>query len=619
MTPSSGTTPAVVKVSIDPNVYQSQNGTTVVQLTLASAAAVNVPLPVRLLINNRNPDQRGSFVNVPGNLVDLLADPVRNRFYVLRQDRNQVLVFDGSTYSQVATLKTYNTPMQMAVTFDRKYLLVGHDDSQLAAVYDLDTLEQQSPIVFPFGHYPRSLASSGKAMLGMSRLADGTGTIDVVDFAGRRADTLTSLGIYENKLHVGTVLQATPNGASVLAAAPDGSAMLYSANSDTFVVSRKDLGKVQGAYAASSYDMFVVDNVVLNASLVAVRRMETGSGISTGFVFVDQTGFRTTSPGAAAPGVIQRVDPLSGAVIRPTRLIESPLLAPAGAAAAGSTPSSGSTASGTSTPEGTFLRSLAALYNRSAVISLTTSGFTLIPWNYDAAVAPPRVDRLVNAADGTLPVAPGGLITVYGSQFSPVNIATKEIPLPTALGESCLTVNGVAVPMLFVSPTQINAQLPFNVDGSSVLVLRTPGGVSDNFYFTVLPTAPSVFLSGTAGPETGIPTVVRALNGELVTGSNPIHPGDRIVIYATGLGRTDPATDAGLPSPSNPLASAIIVPQVTLGGVPLVIEYAGLTPGEIGVYQINADVPSRVPEGMEIPLVITQGGGSTTLIVRVVK
>ena len=90
-----------------------------------------------------------------------------------------------------------------------------------------------------------------------------------------------------------------------------------------------------------------------------------------------------------------------------------------------------------------------------------------------------------------------------------MNIATREMPLPTALGESCLTVNGVPVPMLFVSSTQINAQLPFNVDGNATMVLRTPGGVSDTLNFTVLPTAPSVFRTGTAGPETGIPTVIR--------------------------------------------------------------------------------------------------------------
>jgi uncharacterized protein (TIGR03437 family) len=72
-------------------------------------------------------------------------------------------------------------------------------------------------------------------------------------------------------------------------------------------------------------------------------------------------------------------------------------------------------------------------------------------------------------------------------------------------------------------------------------------------------------------------------------------------------------------SPSDPLAGAVIHPTVTLGGVGLDILYAGLTPGSVGLNQINATVPKSVPLGLSLPLVITQGGSSTTLNVRVVK
>jgi uncharacterized protein (TIGR03437 family) len=266
-----------------------------------------------------------------------------------------------------------------------------------------------------------------------------------------------------------------------------------------------------------------------------------------------------------------------------------------------------------------FTRTLAPLADQSAVISLTVSGFTVLPWDYDAAVAPPQITSVVNAADGTTPVAPGGLISVYGQQMSPVNIATQEIPLPTALGESCLTVNGVAVPMLFVSAQQINGQLPTNVDGSATMILRTPGGISDSFYFSILPAAPSIFLTGTAGPETGLATVFRDDNGELITPTNPIHPNDTITIYATGMGLTSPAVGSGMPGSADPLSNTVIAASVTLGGVPLNVLYAGLVPGEVGVYQVNASVPSGVPQGMEVPLVVAQAGSSTTLSVRVVN
>ena len=68
-----------------------------------------------------------------------------------------------------------------------------------------------------------------------------------------------------------------------------------------------------------------------------------------------------------------------------------------------------------------------------------------------------------------------------------------------------------------------------------------------------------------------------------------------------------------------PHIAAVIAPTVTLGGAQMSVEYAGLVPGSIGLYQINAVVPRTAPAGLEIPLVVNQGGSSTTLSVRVVK
>ena len=628
ISPSSGITPATVQVRVDPTAFQNQNGTLAVALTMSSVAAIDLPPQtpqIRLLINNRNPDQRGTFVNVPGYLTDLLADPVRNRFYIVAQDTDQVLVFDSTSYTQIAALKTSATPTQIAFTFDRKYLVIGHDNAQQAWVYDLDSWQRQDPIQFPPGHYPRSIAESGKSMLALTRsvAADAPGTIDRIDFVARRGITLPSLGVYKNTVNPNGVLAPAPNGGAIFVVMPDGNVMLYDANADTFTVSRKDFPSLSGAYAASSYQSYVVGSNLLNESLVPAGVLETASGAPSGFAFIDQGGFRTTTSSLSAPGIIESFDPTqSTAISKPTRLVEAPLL-PVSSAAAQSTGGSVATFppdSGSGTGVGmNFIRSLAPLYDRSAIISLSVSGFTVLPWNYAAAVAPPKISAVVNAADGTLPVAPGGLISVYGQQMSPVNLATSEIPLPTALGESCLTVNGVAVPLLFVSSQQINGQLPFNVDGNAQMTLRTPGGISDNFNFSILPAAPSVFRSGIAGPDTGIATITRADNGQLITPTNPVHPGDSIVIWSTGLGHTSPPIDAGMPSPSDPLAGAVIHPTVTLGGVGLDILYAGLTPGSVGLNQINATVPKSVPLGLSLPLVISQGGSSTTLNVRVVK
>ena len=96
VSPASGVTPATVTVTVDPTAFSGLNGTQAIDLGLTSSQAVNVIDPVKVLFNHAEPNQRGTILEVPGTLVDILADPVRDRYYVLRQDNNTVLVFDGS-------------------------------------------------------------------------------------------------------------------------------------------------------------------------------------------------------------------------------------------------------------------------------------------------------------------------------------------------------------------------------------------------------------------------------------------------------------------------------------------------------------------------------------------
>jgi DNA-binding beta-propeller fold protein YncE len=357
---SSGNTPATIVVTVDPSTFQNTMGTTVAQLDITSTTAVNFIDPVRVLINLQDPDQRGTSFNVPGKLVDLVSDPQRNRFFILRQSTNEVLVFDGSTYEHVASLRTGNTPTSMSFTFDRRYLMVGNDNSQYANVYDLETLDPSEPIRFPFGHYPRWLAASGNAILAATRVAGPIHKIDNVDFWSRTATELPSLGVYENTIDINTALVAAPNGNSIMAAQADGNLLLYNASADTFTISRKDEDELGGAVAASNFDQFVVGNTLYNASLVPMAIFDTTIEASSGFVFVDQTGFRTGTQSGGGTGVIQRVDLNTGAGLKSTRLAEAPVAGNEGVA---------------------FTRSAAMLPNRSAIINLTTSGFTVVPWN----------------------------------------------------------------------------------------------------------------------------------------------------------------------------------------------------------------------------------------------
>ena len=598
ISPSSGRSPATVKITIDPHLFQDRRGTVSGSLTISSSEAVNLLAPIRILVTNQRPDERGFSSDVPGTLSDLLADSERDRFYVVRQDRNQVLVFDGSGLFQIAQLRTANTPTRLAVTADRKTLLVGHENSQLIYLYDLDTLTQMQPVVMPRGHYPRSVAVSGNAILAASRVAGTVHTIDRIDLASRTAVELPSLGVFKNSVDQDTALIATPNGGEIVAASADGTVWLYEAAADTFTVSRRLPDNLAGSFAASNSGQYAVGNYFLNASLKPITTW-TGSDFPAGFAFQDNHGLRLTGPPTAtgAGGSLQRVTLSGSAVALPTRVVEQPL-------------ASGGVS--------VFTRALAPLSNGKTLIALSISGFTALPWNFDTPTAPPAISSVVNAADLTATLAPGSLIAVFGSNLNPTNAATSEIPLPTAIGQSCLIVNGTAIPMMFASPGQINAQLPLRVDGRVPITLYTPGGASDDYYLNITSAAPAVFHSGAAGPLTGLPVVVKAANQQLVTASNPVHPNDQIWIYATGLGATSPEVEAGSPGPVT-MAPAIQVPDVRLGDTPLAIAYAGLAPGQVGVYWINVRVPDKVTSGTDVPLSIRQGGITATVSVRVVE
>jgi uncharacterized protein (TIGR03437 family) len=260
------------------------------------------------------------------------------------------------------------------------------------------------------------------------------------------------------------------------------------------------------------------------------------------------------------------------------------------------------------------------LYSRTAIINLTVSGFTVLPYNYDAPVPPPQITSVVSAADGSTNIAPGSAVSVLGNNLSGITLATSQLPLPTVLADSCLTVNGLIVPMFLASPNQINMQMPFEAVGNVTLVLRTPGGTTNNYNLVVLPGAPAVFYNGTAGPDTNLPTLYRTDDGLLITDSHPIHRRDNVdvLIVLSGLGQANPAVPDGYPAPSSPLAVPLNAPTVTLGGVSLPVVSYVLSPGQVAVNEIDVQIPSNVPAGLAVPLVIAQGSSTTTLSVRVV-
>ena len=618
---TSGTTPARVTVTIDPSAFQGASGTTSILLTITSNAAVNLPPAVRLLINTRDFNQHGMIVNIPGKLVDMLSDTARNRIYILRQDQNVVLVYDAITLQRIAALRTGNTPVQMAMTVDGKYLLVGNENAQIANVFDLDALSATNPIIFPGGHYPRAFGVSTTGIFTLIRPAGNPppgqtgvppGLLDHVNFDARTADTPATLNggvnpsIYQNKLPTDDgALVSTPAHDYLMLALADGTVAEYDTTAQAWTVSRKDLTSLSGAYGAFNSKLFLAGNNLLDGGLVATGTpFPTTDGIPSGVAQLSATGIRTTTGTANAPGTIQRIDLTNFNEYNPTLLAEAPL-----------TPDMLKTAQVGQIGQSilSFTRTLAVSGNQQTIYALTVSGLTVLSANFDAPVAKPFIQSVGNTADGNAGVAPGGQITIGGTGFTPQFVWASGTPLPVLLGDMCVIVNNGAIPLIHVSPSQVGAQLPFSALGTATMVIKGPGGISDPFTFNVSANAPAIYSDGS-----GSPLILRDDNYQLVDFTNPVHPNQNISIYLTGLGAVSPTVDAGQPGPLNPFALAQTQPTVTLGSVGTTVTYAGLVPGLIGVYQINVTMPKGVPPGSSVPLTVSQGKAATTVRVRVV-
>jgi uncharacterized protein (TIGR03437 family) len=88
----------------------------------------------------------------------------------------------------------------------------------------------------------------------------------------------------------------------------------------------------------------------------------------------------------------------------------------------------------------------------------------------------------------------------------------------------------------------------------------------------------------------------------------PVTGGDILAIFCTGLGAVTPAVADGAGAPTSPLSTTVATPTVTVGGTVAKVTFSGLSPGFVGLYQIDAIVPSGLTPGNQVPVVITIAG-----------
>ena len=174
----------------------------------------------------------------------------------------------------------------------------------------------------------------------------------------------------------------------------------------------------------------------------------------------------------------------------------------------------------------------------------------------------------------------------------------SRFPLPDSLFEASVWVNGQPAPLLFVSESQVNFQLPFNATGTVAVQLRNARSDGATFDVTVEQAAPGIFAGAVLHNSTFQP----------VTDSSPATPGEVLAVFAAGLGPVQPPVEAGQAAPALPLTTSTLPVTAMLGGTPAPVLFSGLAPGFAGVCQVNLSVPSLAPTGDEIPLTLAVEG-----------
>ena len=223
------------------------------------------------------------------------------------------------------------------------------------------------------------------------------------------------------------------------------------------------------------------------------------------------------------------------------------------------------------------------------------------------------------ATEPNSPIAPGAIVAIFGTDLASDTLVALDVPLPTTLEDTSVTFNGIPAPLVFVSGTQINAQVPFElmtgtgsvtvqVKRGSETTMEQPIGIAD--------VSPGIFAFNQQG--TGPGAILHAEDFQPVSESAPARPGEFLLIFCTGLGAVQPGVPSGDIAPTaEPLARTVTLPMVNIAGIAADVAFSGLAPGFVGLYQVNVQVPGGVPSGTQEFEIIINGVSSNTVTIAV--
>lgn len=242
--------------------------------------------------------------------------------------------------------------------------------------------------------------------------------------------------------------------------------------------------------------------------------------------------------------------------------------------------------------------------NSVTVGDLTTNGnnVNVVYASVPNATTPPQVPSgaVGNAASGA-PATPGGLASVYGSNFG-----------SSAAGVTVL-IGGIVAPLFYVSPQQINFQVPWQLSGQTQAALTVTSGdmTGAPIMVPLASQAPGIFLLNSAGQAAVLiaNTATIAAPVGAFPASRPAQQGEYISIFCTGLGTVSHQPATGAPAALDVLSLTDTGPvSVSIGGIPATsVLFSGLAPGFVGLDQVNVQVPANSPTGSAVPVTIRMG------------
>jgi len=268
--------------------------------------------------------------------------------------------------------------------------------------------------------------------------------------------------------------------------------------------------------------------------------------------------------------------------------------------------------------QGQWLTQNGALSTASVKLHAQNAGLVgdqQVTGNLLALEQPPAFEQngiaAVFGGSANAPIAPGSVIAIYGSQLAADTGATTGSPLPGSwLGTQAFISGGsnvlLALPLYYVSPGQVNAIVPYEVQTNVPLQLLVERGSAASQPVSVNVAAAGPALYGGPGAVTDYPASGAA--PYTVTASAPAHAGDYLVFYGLGFGAVTPVVaDGGVPGGLSQVTGA----QVQIGSQTAVPVFAGLTSQYPGLYQVNVVIPAGTGTGSAVPVTVTIGGQSS--------